>query len=145
MRENCLILSQNEAETWLAGEEVWELSQLDWLAGGYYTDWMCMDPQLIHQAVEDHLVLNCFICHSHHLTQSYGFVWWKEMLLRYDSNLKTFQLNIWWPVFLCLNNEVGWCSRLQYCAEALYINICVATFELIVLHIMAGCNHLILC
>lgn len=58
-------MSQNEGESRLVGEKVWELSHLGWLGGGYYTDGMCTDPQLTHQGVEDHLVLNKF-CHHHH-------------------------------------------------------------------------------
>lgn len=59
-KKTCLIISQNEEEIWLAGEKVWELSQLDWLAEGYYTDGMCTDSQLTHQGLENHLFwLDC--------------------------------------------------------------------------------------
>lgn len=60
-KKNCLIMTQHGEESWLAEAKVWELSQLGWLAGGYYTDWMCTDPHLAHQEVEDHLVSNSFV------------------------------------------------------------------------------------
>lgn len=68
-RAYCLIFSQNKEESWLVEENVWEISQLGWLAGGDHTDWMCTAPNLTHRVVKDHLVLSYFVCHSHHLTQ----------------------------------------------------------------------------
>lgn len=55
-------------QNWLVEKKVWELSQLGWLAGGYYTDWMSTDPHLTHQEVEAHLVFK-LVCHSHHQAQ----------------------------------------------------------------------------
>lgn len=65
LKKTLLIINQKSKEADWFGKKVWELSQLGWLVGGYYTEGMCTHAQFTRTWVQNHLVLNTF-CHIYH-------------------------------------------------------------------------------